>query len=442
MVCVPRGGRCLLPHLLDLTFRDLRLGWGPAAAWLRTNVTTQPDIMGMLAAAEAAASREEEGCAASAVTPAATPRVEEVQKKEKDDAGEDVKKDAGEDAEEEEAPGPEPEPAVMAALSQLTALVDWEEVLEAVGSLHCPSPLLWWLWKAPVYWRLVGAAGNWQDWGPILRAPPPPEQDEGAMWQCAFGAAAAGRREIVRALWPAGRGCICTAAAMTGRVDMLRWLRTHYLSASWGSVCSAAIACGHLNVLRWACEQPRPHVRIQVNAYSEAYQQDHVHILRWLEERFPPATWSPKVLACAAADGQLGLLSRARGLPEPPPWDKTLCEAAAETGKLEALVNWAAGNGYQEVLLWASELPQAQQAGVWDVLACDYAAAFGHLEVLRWLREQKQPPCPWNPAACVAMAAARRHRPIVEWVMEQVQGVLPDTEFSLGEAALEAGLLQ
>ena len=35
-----------------------------------------------------------------------------------------------------------------------------------------------------------------------------------------------------------------------------------------------------------------------------------------------------------------------------------------------------------------------------DEFACEYAARFGHLHVLQWLRSQN-PPCPWNQQSCL-----------------------------------------
>ena len=48
----------------------------------------------------------------------------------------------------------------------------------------------------------------------------------------------------------------------------------------------------------------------------------------------------------------------------------------------------AAGGGHLEVLKWMRE-----NGGALNELTCTYAAGKGHLEVLKWLREVQ---CPWN----------------------------------------------
>ena len=57
----------------------------------------------------------------------------------------------------------------------------------------------------------------------------------------------------------------------------------------------------------------------------------------------------------------------------------------------------AAKGGHLEVLKWARE-----NGCPWDVGTCACAAEGGHLEVLKWARENG---CPWNEGTC---ACARR----------------------------------
>ena len=49
---------------------------------------------------------------------------------------------------------------------------------------------------------------------------------------------------------------------------------------------------------------------------------------------------------------------------------------------------YAAVNGHLEILKWARE-----NGCPWDKCTCTYAASNGHLEVLKWARENG---CPWD----------------------------------------------
>ena len=60
-----------------------------------------------------------------------------------------------------------------------------------------------------------------------------------------------------------------------------------------------------------------------------------------------------------------------------------LCEAAAKGGHLEVL-KWARENGCP-----------------WDENTCAYAALGGHLEVMKWARENG---CPWDEETCACAA--------------------------------------
>ena len=50
----------------------------------------------------------------------------------------------------------------------------------------------------------------------------------------------------------------------------------------------------------------------------------------------------------------------------------------------------------------------------WDQHACSAAAKNGHLEVLKYLRENR---CPWNSFVC-SHAAERGHLEVVKWAHE------------------------
>ena len=69
----------------------------------------------------------------------------------------------------------------------------------------------------------------------------------------------------------------------------------------------------------------------------------------------------------------------------------------------------AAKNGHLEVLKWLRE-----NGCPWDDWTCLYAAEYGHLEVLKWVRENG---CPWDEDTC-ALAAWNGHLEVLKWARE------------------------
>ncbi len=79
------------------------------------------------------------------------------------------------------------------------------------------------------------------------------------------------------------------------------------------------------------------------------------------------------------------------GMSLPPPI--VLCSNAALHGHLEVL-KWARENNYS-----------------WDELTCEYAALNGHLDVLKWARKNG---CRWSEETCIS-AARNGHLEILKW---------------------------
>ena len=77
--------------------------------------------------------------------------------------------------------------------------------------------------------------------------------------------------------------------------------------------------------------------------------------------------------------------------------ERLLCAAAARVGDLEAL----------KALRCAEKFP-------WDARTCKSAARGGHLEVLRWAREND---CPWDAETC-SWAAEGGHLEVLKWARE------------------------
>ena len=76
---------------------------------------------------------------------------------------------------------------------------------------------------------------------------------------------------------------------------------------------------------------------------------------------------------------------------------------------------YAAEGGHLEVLKFVrGQDPPCP----WGVRTCADAAKEGHLEVLKWARSQ-DPPCPWIRGGCRNVASYHGHQHIVEWIDQQ-----------------------
>jgi len=127
--------------------------------------------------------------------------------------------------------------------------------------------------------------------------------------------------------------------------------------------------------------------------------------LSLLKDRHSRGLLDDEYLLCAAAarNGDLEMLKALRA--DDCPWDARTCTYAAAGGHL-AVLKWetlfyrhddpfgkwtcayAAQRGHLETLKWARE-----NGCPWDERTCAYATQGGHLEVLKWARENS---CPWN----------------------------------------------
>ena len=134
------------------------------------------------------------------------------------------------------------------------------------------------------------------------------------------------------------------------------------------------------------------------------------------------------------------------------------CTGAAREGHLEALkwardqdppcpwnedtCPYAAYGGHLEVLKWArSEDPPVP----WDGRTCKAAVDGGNLDVLKWLRAQN-PPCPWNRRNCEEAASRNGHQHIVDWIDQQEDesdisdiGIYTDSDGSYNSDSYDIG---
>jgi hypothetical protein len=158
---------------------------------------------------------------------------------------------------------------------------------------------------------------------------------------------------------------------------------------------------------------------------DDAAERGYLSTLKCLLRR---GRLTDKSLLCAAA-ARIGDLAELKALRAAKwPWRTGMlrtgtCDLAAWGGHLEVL-KWARENdcpwdewtcmraaegGHLEVLKWARE-----NGCPWGVETCAWAAQGGHLEVLKWLREND---CPWDECTCVH-AAECGHMEILKWARE------------------------
>ena len=134
-----------------------------------------------------------------------------------------------------------------------------------------------------------------------------------------------------------------------------------------------------------------------------------------------PDVWTS---AAAAGEGNLHALKWLRSLDPPCPWHVGTCWSAARGGHLDCLrfareeggCEWdedtcaeAAGAGNLDILKWArTRVPPCP----WDEWTPWRAAKAGHLGVLRWCQEHN---CPVNRRACAREAGREGHAEIIEF---------------------------
>jgi hypothetical protein len=100
--------------------------------------------------------------------------------------------------------------------------------------------------------------------------------------------------------------------------------------------------------------------------------------------------------------------------------------------RTEGLCTSAALSGSMHVLKWLRE--ENNPPCPWDEDTCTYAGLGGHLHVLKWLREENNPPCPWNARTC-ACAAIGGHVHVLKWLREENNPPCPWNTFTCSLAA-------
>ena len=153
-----------------------------------------------------------------------------------------------------------------------------------------------------------------------------------------FDAAEVGCLSAVQRLQRGGRlsrqEYLCQAAARSGQLEELQWLRAN--GCPWDRwTCSGAARGGHLEVLQWLRANGCPWDEWTC---SRAARGGHLEVLQWAHANGCP--WDEETCTFAAQGGHLEVLqwARANGCP----WDADTCVAAVDEQS-------------HDVFLWARE---------------------------------------------------------------------------------------
>ena len=205
---------------------------------------------------------------------------------------------------------------------------------------------------------------------------------------------------------------------------MLQWARAQACGLDVQACAVEAARRGHLEVLEWL-------VAMQGARCDTALRQSHATV---------PQSRAVDVRALSRPTRHAG-----RGT-DVEPWNpgghhgryRTRATSAikhlsdSESKLLElgsAVCTAAAMGGRVEVLEWAvcqvtheGALAAAVTAALWgqrgSTCVCTVAAVHGHMGVMVWLRQQREPPCPWHESTCSAAAAGGRLT-MLKWARAQ-----------------------
>jgi hypothetical protein len=211
--------------------------------------------------------------------------------------------------------------------------------------------------------------------------------------------------------------------AKTGQLDVLSWAHLGGCSSKgWYGICRAAAQGGHPRILKFArssgctfqfeCESRADDAAdpdygrdaCVIGLCSLAAKNGHLEVLQWflLETPIRAGAWT---FDEACLYGHLSILQWLHSARNRVPsfgfgshWDEYAVSEAAKGGHMEVL-RWLSGSGYEHI------------AGRHDACPCMYAASWGDLQMLQWLRAKG---CSWDEDTC-SEAAAKGHLEVLQW---------------------------
>ena len=175
--------------------------------------------------------------------------------------------------------------------------------------------------------------------------------------QVAITAVSRGLFSVLQELWDrdliAWNTDMSVAAAKHGRLTMLKLARSKHFCWKPGTLRGAAEG-GHLEILTWAVSKGCKLSLESPTMYRLAARHGHIAVIYWLRE------WVSAKDGWAERDG-------------------SLCREAASRGQIAVLA--------------FLRTPYKGKASSWSAEACAVAAANGHLDTLKYMRDNN---CPWD----------------------------------------------
>lgn len=237
---------------------------------------------------------------------------------------------------------------------------------------------------------------------------------------------AAGTNSLALVQWGRALGyplsaSVCEQAGSHGNFEMLKWVHGQGVT-DCGAVTSWAASNGHFQFIK---DCPQLRVRFSPMTTHYVAKSGDLEMLMWLRTAGSP--FNVETCKGAAIGGHLNVLQWLRSESVDCPWDQFTCAHAAEEGHLE-LLKWAidqeaphgdglclfaARNNQRKILEYVIPL------GADLKFACTGAVEGGHLDLLQWLKLEKNAPMDTN----VCEEAARRNNlPMLAWILHEGVG--------------------
>jgi Ankyrin repeats (many copies) len=218
-------------------------------------------------------------------------------------------------------------------------------------------------------------------------------------------------------LIPASKGVRCSD--YIDNFKLLRWAYDNRCHLDAKTFSKAALR-GDLELIKWATTISRLDYSHLISLY--AADGGHLAILEWMKDNYNDGWRNNDILERSAEGGHFEVLKWLfsnnvgtsynimikgvlGGNVEMMEW---LIQRGYQFVKYEDdyYCSYAAMNGHIEMLKWLRN-----NAISWSRDTCGSAAKYGHLDTLKWLRQNG---CPWDEQTCHA-AAARGHLEILQW---------------------------
>lgn len=109
---------------------------------------------------------------------------------------------------------------------------------------------------------------------------------------------------------------LCQRAALDGRTDVIKWLRSGPNPCPWDEwICALAARGGHLETLQWLRAQNHPCCWDEMTC-AEAAREGHFEILKWVRAQTPPCPWDYHTYIAAIGRPEIVRWLKENGCPE------------------------------------------------------------------------------------------------------------------------------